>query len=53
MGFFLRVDDFHQSYAKMKAQGVEFLTDPRQESYGWVAVFRDIAGNKWDLLGNA
>lgn len=53
VGFFLRVDDFHQSYAKMKAQGVEFLTDPRQESYGWVAVFHDIAGNKWDLLGDA
>ncbi len=53
VGFFLRVDDFHQSYEKMKAHGVEFLTDPRQESYGWVAVFRDIAGNKWDLLGNA
>ena len=53
VGFFLRVDDFHQSYARMKAQGVEFLTEPRQESYGWVAVFRDIAGNKWDLLGDA
>jgi hypothetical protein len=30
---------------------VEFLTEPRTEPYGQVAVFRDIAGNKWDLIG--
>jgi hypothetical protein len=33
--------------------GVEFETAPRTESYGRVAVFRDIAGNRWDLLGPA
>lgn len=52
VGFFLRVDDFHQSYNRMKSGGVEFLTEPRLESYGWVAVFLDVAGNKWDLLGD-
>jgi uncharacterized glyoxalase superfamily protein PhnB len=31
--------------------GVEFVTEPRTEPYGRVAVFRDIAGNRWDLLG--
>lgn len=51
VGFFLRVDDFDASYASMAAAGVEFLTAPRDEAYGRVAVFRDIAGNKWDLLG--
>ena len=30
---------------------MEFETAPRRESYGRVAVFRDIAGNRWDLLG--
>ncbi|MEV0270290.1 VOC family protein [Hamadaea sp. NPDC050747] len=51
VGFFLRVDDFDSAYAHMTAAGVEFLTQPRDEAYGRVAVFRDIAGNKWDLLG--
>jgi hypothetical protein len=35
----------------MTAAGVEFVTSPRSEPYGRVAVFRDIAGNWWDLLG--
>jgi hypothetical protein len=32
---------------------VRFLTEPRTEPYGQVAVFLDIAGNKWDLIGPA
>ena len=51
VGFFLRVDDFAAAYEKMTAAGVEFVTEPRTEPYGRVAVFRDIAGNRWDLLG--
>jgi catechol 2,3-dioxygenase-like lactoylglutathione lyase family enzyme len=51
VGFFLRVDDFDAAHQRMTAAGVEFLTSPRTESYGRVAVFRDIAGNRWDLLG--
>jgi catechol 2,3-dioxygenase-like lactoylglutathione lyase family enzyme len=51
VAFFLRVDDFDAAYERMLAAGVEFLTSPRDESYGRVAVFTDIAGNKWDLLG--
>ena len=35
----------------MVSNGVEFVTAPRTESYGAVAVFLDIAGNRWDLLG--
>jgi hypothetical protein len=31
--------------------GVAFVTQPRAEPYGRVAVFLDIAGNRWDLLG--
>jgi catechol 2,3-dioxygenase-like lactoylglutathione lyase family enzyme len=53
VGFFLRVDDFDAAHEKMTARGVEFLTAPRVEPYGQVAVFRDIAGNPWDLLGPA
>lgn len=51
VGFFLRVDDFTASYDRMVAAGVEFVTVPRTEPYGQVAVFVDIAGNRWDLLG--
>lgn len=51
VGLFLRVDDFDASYRHMTEHGVEFLTAPRTESYGQVAVFQDLYGNKWDLLG--
>jgi catechol 2,3-dioxygenase-like lactoylglutathione lyase family enzyme len=53
VGLFLRVDDFAAAHARMTAAGVEFLSEPRDEPYGRVAVFRDVAGNKWDLLGPA
>jgi catechol 2,3-dioxygenase-like lactoylglutathione lyase family enzyme len=51
VGFFLHVEDFGAAYARMTAAGVRFLTEPRTEPYGRVAVFGDIAGNKWDLIG--
>jgi len=51
VGFFLHVDDYDASYQRMVAAGVEFVRKPRSEPYGRVAVFRDIAGNRWDLLG--
>jgi catechol 2,3-dioxygenase-like lactoylglutathione lyase family enzyme len=53
VGFFLRVDDFAAAYERMNSAGVEFATSPRTEPYGRVAVFLDIAGNRWDLLGPA
>jgi catechol 2,3-dioxygenase-like lactoylglutathione lyase family enzyme len=53
VGFFLRVDDFGAAHQRMTAAGVQFLGAPRTEPYGQVAVFLDIAGNKWDLLGPA
>ena len=51
VGFFLRVDDFDVRYRHMLAAGVEFTRPPRHEPYGTVAVFRDVAGNLWDLIG--
>lgn len=53
VGLFLHVDDFDEMHAHMTAQGVEFLETPRNEVYGKVAVFRDLTGTKWDLLGPA
>jgi catechol 2,3-dioxygenase-like lactoylglutathione lyase family enzyme len=51
VGLFLRVDDFDAAYERMRAAGVEFVGVPRDEPYGRVVVFVDVAGNRWDLLG--
>ena len=51
VGFFLRVDNFESTYARMLGAGVQFVGNPRDEAYGRVVVFVDIAGNRWDLLG--
>jgi catechol 2,3-dioxygenase-like lactoylglutathione lyase family enzyme len=51
VGFFLRVEDFDASYERFERSGVEFVTPPRDEPYGRVAVFLDVSGNRWDLLG--
>jgi len=51
VGLFLRVEDFEAAYRRMVDAGVTFVTAPRQEAYGSVAVFLDGEGNRWDLLG--
>jgi len=51
VGFFLRVDHFAAQHRRMVERGVVFLEQPRHEAYGTVAVFVDVAGNRWDLLG--
>ncbi len=47
---FLHTDDFDRDYAGMKARGVRFLEEPRDEVYGKVVVFEDRYGNKWDFI---
>ena len=51
VGMFLRVDDFDAVYQRMVAAGVQFVSPPREEPYGRLAVFQDLEGNRWDLLG--
>ena len=51
VAFFLKTDDFARDHAKFAARGVVFRQEPRQEPYGTVAVFEDICGNLWDLIG--
>jgi catechol 2,3-dioxygenase-like lactoylglutathione lyase family enzyme len=53
VGFFLHVEDFDAALARMTSSGVQFVRAPRNEHFGQVAVFVDIAGNKWDLIGPA
>lgn len=50
VGFFLFTHDFHGTHARMQAAGVRFLEAPRNEAYGWVCVWEDLYGNRWDLL---
>ena len=47
---FLHTDDFWRDYREFAARGVTFVRPPSEESYGTVAVFEDLYGNKWDLL---
>lgn len=49
---FLNTDDFYRDYNNLKAKGVEFVREPSIEAYGTVAVFKDMYGNLWDLIGN-
>ena len=51
VGFFLRVDDFDATRSRLDAAGVEFVSPVREMPYGRVTVFVDVAGNRWDLLG--
>jgi catechol 2,3-dioxygenase-like lactoylglutathione lyase family enzyme len=48
---FLRTDDFWRDYDEMRAAGVQFRREPKSEAYGTVAVFEDLYGNLWDLIG--
>jgi catechol 2,3-dioxygenase-like lactoylglutathione lyase family enzyme len=50
VGFFLHTDDFEGDYAALTGRGVRFAEEPREESYGTVAVFVDLYGNRWDLV---
>jgi catechol 2,3-dioxygenase-like lactoylglutathione lyase family enzyme len=47
---FLYTDDFWRDFHAYKAKGVVFVREPKEESYGTVAVFKDLYGNLWDLL---
>jgi hypothetical protein len=51
VGLFLRVEDFEVSYQRMVTAGVRFVSAPRVELYSKLAVFLDLEGNRWDLLG--
>lgn len=47
---FLYTDDFRRDYNNMLAAGIEFVREPSSETYGTVAVFKDLYGNLWDLI---
>jgi catechol 2,3-dioxygenase-like lactoylglutathione lyase family enzyme len=47
---FLQTDDFARDHSAFTERGVRFLEQPRRETYGTVAVFEDLYGNRWDLV---
>ncbi|MDF2632958.1 MAG: hypothetical protein K0Q85_1554 [Caproiciproducens sp.] len=47
---FLGTDDFWRDYNEMLSKGIEFVREPKKQSYGIVAVFKDLYGNLWDLV---
>jgi catechol 2,3-dioxygenase-like lactoylglutathione lyase family enzyme len=50
---FLHTDNFWRDYTAMLAAGIIFVREPKTASYGTVAVFEDLYGNLWDLVGSA
>lgn len=47
---FLSTDDFWRDYRSFSQQGVVFVRQPSEQTYGTVAVFEDLYGNLWDLI---
>jgi len=47
---FLFTDDFWRDFRNYQGKGVVFIREPKEESYGTVAVFQDLYGNQWDLI---
>ncbi|MEA2163079.1 MAG: hypothetical protein QOK37_1206 [Thermoanaerobaculia bacterium] len=50
---FLRTDDFWRDFHAMQSAGIHFVREPKDADYGTVAVFKDLYGNLWDLVGPA
>ena len=50
VGFFMYTNSFTETYEKYSSRGIEFIESPRLEAYGQVVVFKDLYGNKWDLI---
>lgn len=51
VALFLHTDDFWRDYRRYVAAGIEFVRAPSVQAYGTVAVFRDLYGSLWDLIG--
>jgi uncharacterized glyoxalase superfamily protein PhnB len=50
VGLFLHVDAFDAIFSRLVEAGAQFDEEPRDEPYGKVVVFRDLYGNRWDLI---
>jgi predicted enzyme related to lactoylglutathione lyase len=48
--FFFHTDDFDGDFDKFRSLGIEFVEGPWDDYYGRVAVFKDLYGNRIDLI---
>jgi catechol 2,3-dioxygenase-like lactoylglutathione lyase family enzyme len=48
--FFLHTDNFDSDHKLFCSSGIEFVEGPFDHSYGKVAVFKDLYGNRIDLI---
>ncbi len=53
VAFFLNTNNFWRDFKRYQSLGIEFVREPVEQSYGTVAVFKDISGNLWDLIETA
>jgi lactoylglutathione lyase len=42
-------DDVRKTHQELAERGVEFVDEPRQEFWGWWAMFKDSEGNRFGL----
>lgn len=49
--FFFHTNDFDADYALFRSRGVDFTEGPLEAPHGKVAVFKDLYGNRIDLIG--
>ena len=47
---FLYTDNFNRDYHNLIDKNIRIVRQPKEESYGTVAVFEDLYGNLWDLI---
>ncbi len=45
----LETDDIVGTFAKLKANGVSIIDEPKKQSYGWWGVFADQDGNSYGV----
>ena len=48
---FLHTDNFERDYQNLLDHQIEIVRQPQREEYGTVAVFKDLYGNLWDMIG--
>ena len=48
---FLETANFERDYNRLVELGTKIVRGPISEPYGMVAVFEDLYGNRWDLVG--
>jgi len=49
---FLHTDNFQRDYQNLLDNNITVVREPILEPWGWVCIFEDLYGNRWDLIEN-